>query len=276
MKRPGRRQVKTRQSKIFKLPQGITLFWAGVIVLFFMGGGMSSPNQLLLWWLIALSAATPLAWWWAIRVVRIQNAAGKSLQELQTLPPDAFEEWAAARFRDLGYSVKLTGTYGDRGIDFIAEKPGETAVIQCKNYKAWSVGEPVLRDLFGAMHDFGANRAYLVTTGKLSRPAAKWLAGKPIEVWDGDYVARLSMQMAPVGYQATTEQPGASASISGETTQAMNLDGVVSTTQSHKAATRAIAKCPKCGSQLVKRQNKRTGEPFLGCSSYPACRHTQP
>lgn len=34
--------------------------------------------------------------------------------------------------------------------------------------------------------------------------------------------------------------------------------------------------CPKCGSALVERRSKRTGEGFLGCSKYPACRHTQP
>ena len=276
MKRSGRQQVKTRQSKVFKLPQGMTFFLAGVIVLFLMGGGVSRPNQSLLWVVVALSAATPLAWWWAIHAVRIQNAAGKTPEEVKSLAPDVFEEWVAARFRDLGYAVKLTGAHGDHGIDLIAEKPGETAVVQCKNYKAWSVGEPVLSQLLGSMHKFGADRAYLVTTGRLTRAAEAFAVGEPIEVWDGAYVTRLSMQMASAERQAGMERPALPASVSGKTAELTVVGNAASGNQAETAVKGAVVRCPKCGSQLVKRQNRRTGESFLGCSKYPACRYTQP
>lgn len=31
--------------------------------------------------------------------------------------------------------------------------------------------------------------------------------------------------------------------------------------------------CPRCNSQLLSRKNRKTGETFLGCSSYPKCRY---
>lgn len=31
--------------------------------------------------------------------------------------------------------------------------------------------------------------------------------------------------------------------------------------------------CPRCHSQLVPRKNRKTGEAFMGCSSYPKCRY---
>lgn len=34
--------------------------------------------------------------------------------------------------------------------------------------------------------------------------------------------------------------------------------------------------CPACGRLLVERVNRQTGEPFLGCSQYPRCCHTEP
>jgi hypothetical protein len=37
----------------------------------------------------------------------------------------------------------------------------------------------------------------------------------------------------------------------------------------------AIAIC-RCGSEMVERRRRRDGELFLGCPSFPACRHTQP
>lgn len=34
--------------------------------------------------------------------------------------------------------------------------------------------------------------------------------------------------------------------------------------------------CPACGSSLVVRQNRATGQEFLGCESWPRCQHSEP
>lgn len=34
--------------------------------------------------------------------------------------------------------------------------------------------------------------------------------------------------------------------------------------------------CPRCDKSLVLRRNRKTGEAFLGCPEFPACRHTVP
>jgi ssDNA-binding Zn-finger/Zn-ribbon topoisomerase 1 len=36
------------------------------------------------------------------------------------------------------------------------------------------------------------------------------------------------------------------------------------------------AVCPRCGSAMVERTNRESGEPFLGCTRFPECRGTQP
>lgn len=38
-----------------------------------------------------------------------------------------------------------------------------------------------------------------------------------------------------------------------------------------------VFKCPipRCGGELVVRENKETGKKFLGCSNFPQCRHTE-
>lgn len=33
--------------------------------------------------------------------------------------------------------------------------------------------------------------------------------------------------------------------------------------------------CPKCGHPLTIRQNRATGDEFLGCMQYPECRYTE-
>ena len=98
----------------------------------------------------------------------------------------------------------------------------------------------------------GACRALLVTTGRLTGPARRWVAGKPIEVWDGLHLARLSLAAVPAVPQLERGSD-----------------------ESPRRGPKPAA-CPGCGTALVRRHNRRTGEPFLGCPRFPACRHTQP
>jgi hypothetical protein len=126
---------------------------------------------------------------------------------LGRLAPEAFEAWVGDRFRELGYDVRVTPFQGDHGADLLVAWAGEAAVVQCKHRPNGTVGEPVLRDLFGAMHHFGADRAVLVTTGTLTSRARAWLRGKPIEAWDAqDVRARWAAAVAE-----TTERLAATA-----------------------------------------------------------------
>ena len=175
----------------------------------------------------------------------------------------------AARFRNDRFTTRLTGTTGDHGIDIVAQKKGESAVVQCKRY-AGSVGEPALRDLYGAMHAHGADRAYLVTTGWLTRAAAEWARDKPaLVVWDGEYLARLSIRLAAKNRQGQTHATLAGGAVGVGTDSGGSVSNI-------SEPTTPTPNCPTCGSVLVERRNRRTGEPFLGCPRYPNCRYTRP
>jgi restriction system protein len=49
----------------------------------------------------------------------------------------------------------------------------------------------VVRDLYGTLLHEEAQRAYLITTGGLTRQAVDWAAGKPIVLYDGAGLVRL-------------------------------------------------------------------------------------
>jgi ssDNA-binding Zn-finger/Zn-ribbon topoisomerase 1 len=36
-----------------------------------------------------------------------------------------------------------------------------------------------------------------------------------------------------------------------------------------------VKACPKCGQPLLIRHNHESGQEFLGCSSWPECKHTE-
>ncbi len=273
MPRTGRK-VKERDPKIVRLIFSlISPIWAAALLFFASNGSVSffplglsnriNPAPLFVAFLVTLLLLAV-----AFVVLKIQNAAGKSLQQLQALSPDVFEDWVAARFRSLGYTVKTAGVTGDHGVDLLVERTGEIAVVQCKNYRSRSVGEPVLRDLFGAMHDFGADQAYLVTTGRLTDAAVRWAGGKPIHVWDGHYVARLSKEMARPSHAAANPEL---APVDDKPTR-----GVLAATIPIATVNAHAAVCPKCGTALVERRNRTSGEPFLACPRYPTCRYTRP
>ena len=77
---------------------------------------------------------------------------------------------------------------GDGGIDIIAynKQPviGGKYIIQCKRYNG-SVGEPIIRDLYGVVCSERANKGILITTGTFTQSAKNFALDKQIELIDG-------------------------------------------------------------------------------------------
>jgi hypothetical protein len=62
-----------------------------------------------------------------------------------------------------------------------------------------------VRDLFGTMIDAGATRAYLAASGRISDAAYEWAADKPIQLLNGQELARLA-KAEPVPKVHTPEE----------------------------------------------------------------------
>jgi restriction system protein len=67
---------------------------------------------------------------------------------------------------------------------------GQKEIVQCKQWNK-PVGEPQLRDLYGAMQHEKATRGWLVAPRGFSEPAKKWAKGKAIELIDDEQMGRL-------------------------------------------------------------------------------------
>lgn len=208
----------------------------------FFPGWLGAAELLTLF--VATWLASIVAWLLAARWVRRRMAIARRLAVLQTLTPFQFEAWTGERFQERGFQVRHVGGQGDHGVDLFVERGSERAVVQCKKYLDWTVGEPTLRDLYGAMHAAGSNHAYVVTTGYFTRPARAWARGKPLSLWDGDTVAELAPSQVSFSGQPPETDPSPD--------------------------------CPACGSPMLVRHSRETGEPFLGCMNFPECRQTRP
>ncbi len=126
---------------------------------------------------------------WRDRRVRLSDA--QTLDDILALSPEAFEALIAEIFYRYGYRTETSGGSSDHGVDILVfNEHDEKWVVQCKRYNH-SVGEPVLRDLYGTMLHEQASRAYLFTTGWFTRQAVTWAEGKPIILYDGDALVTL-------------------------------------------------------------------------------------
>jgi len=115
----------------------------------------------------------------------------QSLEDIRHLSADGFEDFVAGLFLARGYKAKIVGGDGDHGVDIVLSNPqGDRELVQCKKWDRWWVGEPVVRDFYGAfVHDGQAVRGYIVTTSVFSEAAREWAEGKPIHLIDGKELA---------------------------------------------------------------------------------------
>lgn len=123
-------------------------------------------------------------------VLRRRFGQVQTVAHMLALEPAEFETWVGMLFLLDGYQVRNTQYVADHGIDLEVWGNGlRRGLVQCKRYRG-TVGEPTVRDLYGTMVHEGAQRGWLATTGGVSRQAREWAAGKPIDLWDGQMLAR--------------------------------------------------------------------------------------
>lgn len=119
----------------------------------------------------------------AFLIRRLRRATGASLRRVRD--PREFERRVADAFRAKGYRVHNRRHSSDHGVDLVVRRGRERAVVQCKLYSG-TVGEPVVRDLVGAMVHERAKVGYVVTSGRFSEPARRWARGKRVRLIDGE------------------------------------------------------------------------------------------
>jgi len=116
------------------------------------------------------------------------------VNDINSLSGLEFENVCQNLIEKMGFSVATTKASGDGGIDLIAynHEPVLSGkyIIQCKRYSG-SVGEPIIRDLYGVITSERANKGILMTTGCFTKSAIAFAEGKPIELMDGEQLDAL-------------------------------------------------------------------------------------
>ncbi|SFF83772.1 restriction endonuclease [Neptunomonas qingdaonensis] len=160
-----------------------------------------------------------------------------------------FELLVGQAFRLQGYRVIDGGEVGaDGGVDVYLKKDGETFFVQCKHWKAKSVGVSVIRELYGVIAAAGVKGGFVVTSGYFTAEAITFSKGKKLGLIDGPKLKKMILAAKKATPESALEEP--------ETTPETPV-------------------CPACASSMVKRKARKganAGNEFWGCSQFPKCR----
>lgn len=117
--------------------------------------------------------------------------SNKSINEMSGFD---FEKIILALLLKMGFDASITKASGDGGIDIIAYCNQDffegKYIIQCKRWNG-SIGEPVLRDLYGVLTSERANKGILITNSNFTTAAINFASNKPLELIDGQKLINL-------------------------------------------------------------------------------------
>jgi restriction endonuclease Mrr len=111
-----------------------------------------------------------------------------------------FESVCLELFQRMGFDAKATAISRDGGIDIVAFSSdaivGGKYIVQCKAWKS-SVGEPLVRDLYGLVHAENANKGIFITTSTYTTAAHNFARDKPLELINGKQLLSLIRKYMP-------------------------------------------------------------------------------
>jgi restriction system protein len=185
---------------------------------------------------------------------RLWLEKARTVAFLQQLDPMVFQQLVWKVYKGLGWKVEETPFGRDGGVDGFVTRGSERLALQCKRYRA-DVGEPIVRDLYGAYLHHKATGAVLITTGAISGPAKEFAVGKRIQIYDGgEFIslldqARLTASLVPDSF-------------------VLRSGSIPRSLQRNRSRG-----CPQCGSKLILKSGKY-GQ-FFGCARWPNCSYTR-
>lgn len=259
---------------LLKLPWPVSLLF-GVLGFFAIRHGLpallSSQTEPLEQAFAKPSPFTPLAWLFLagcslasfISFLGAQRkrrllATRTDLESIAALGWRDFERLVGEAFRQQGHAVEETGLGGaDGGIDLILRRDGKRILVQCKQWRRDKVPVNVVREMYGLLTHHRADEMRIATLGDYTDEARTFAQGKPIKLIDGP--ALLGMIRAAQNGNAAQRSRN-------------DVKPLVDRSQSLNPS---APTCPRCGATMLQRTNRRSGQTFWGCSTYPRCTATR-
>ena len=110
----------------------------------------------------------------------------RSVKKLKKLSWAEFEHLCLILFKEQGWKVRGNEQHGaDGGVDLWIHKRRTHAIVQCKKYEDAKVTVKVIREMYGLMHEYGVDHAYVVTTSGFTKECNRFVEEKNMTLIDG-------------------------------------------------------------------------------------------
>jgi len=121
----------------------------------------------------------------------------RTLKKLKRLSWDDFELLCMELFSKKGWKVLGNEKKGaDGGVDIWMKrsslmKQKRSAIVQCKRYDDAMVTIKVIREMYGLMHEYDVDVAYIVTTSRFTKECYRFIEGKNMVLIDGNKLVQM-------------------------------------------------------------------------------------
>lgn len=106
-----------------------------------------------------------------------------TIDDIDLMSGKEFEEFICYLFKKMGYTVNLTPTSGDQGIDIIAIKNGLRIGIQTKCYSN-SVSNKAIQEVVAGIKYYGLKKAIVITNNYFTKSAIELALSNEVVLWD--------------------------------------------------------------------------------------------
>nr|MBO1341142.1 restriction endonuclease [Enterococcus sp. 665A] len=115
---------------------------------------------------------------------QIKRFSKAELETIDLMTGLEFEKYMAFLLEKNGYlKVKVTQSYGDQGIDIIAQKNDLNFGFQCKRWKK-NVGNKAIQEVHAGIGYYSLDRAIVITNSYFTKPAKQLAEKLDVELWD--------------------------------------------------------------------------------------------
>ena len=135
---------------------------------------------------VAISAGAVFLWYEARK--KLKKARALHLADIDRMTGVEFEHYVSTLLKAQGYSVHLTSTTGDYGVDLLAAKNHRKYAIQVKRYSE-TVGSHAIREAAAGMQHYHCDKAIVITSNYFTPNARTLAASTKTTLIDRDKLA---------------------------------------------------------------------------------------
>lgn len=178
----------------------------------------------------------------------LKKLSASGIKDIDKMDGYQFEVYLKSLLKEMGYSASVTSGSHDYGADLIIKKGGKKIVVQAKRYGFKNkIGIDAIQQVYSAVPYYKANDAWVMTNSIFTKNAINLAKACDVNLIDRNKLINFINKVNPD----------------------MTAKSVIDNVSPLKRT------CPLCKNKLIKRTSKNNNH-FMGCETYPQCKHTEP